>query len=139
MLRRFFGLINISARAPLLNQVVADPDPPVTLARLYEGVPLTAANQRLLYLRSTKTGPMTGFSIHLAAAMDGGDAIFNVRVNDVALFAGAGRPKIEDGDASVIVSGLDIDLLKGDEITLDLDDPGPSGVETPVSFMVEVE
>lgn len=139
MHRRFYNLVNISARAPVGMQAVADSDPPVTLARIYEGDQPTAALQSLIYFRSTKTGPMTSFAIHLPIPMDGGDAIFNVNHNGVTLFSGVSRPAIEDGESSVIVSGLDVDLVKGDEITLDLIDPGPTGVPAPISFMVDVD
>lgn len=138
-LQVFWGLKFASMVAPVNMQSVADSNPPVTLARIYEGSLPTTATQSLIYLRSTKAGPMTSFAIHLPIPMDGGDAIFNVSHNGVALFSGGSRPMIEDGESSVIVSGLDVDLLKGDEITLDLIDPGPTGVPAPISFMVDVD
>jgi hypothetical protein len=132
-----FGMMNVSAIPPSYLETLGSAAA-VTLARIYEGALLTGAAVSLVYMRATSEGQIKSIAIHLGVAMTG-TAVFNVRVNGTAIFATGSRPTIGSGQSSVTVSALAVDVIKGDVITLDLDDPGTSGVNTPVSFMVDVE
>jgi hypothetical protein len=49
------------------------------------------------------------------------DAVFNMAINDIPVWAGAARPKIIAGDVSVIKAGLSIDIAQFDIISIDLE------------------
>lgn len=66
-------------------------------------------------------------------------AIFNVRVNGSPLFAGGSRPEIlAGGDAFVEVTGLSEAVLRGDLITIDIEDSPQGGVSN-IVWQVEFE
>lgn len=110
-----------------------------THQRIYQGVPVIAATQSLLYLRALASGSIRNSSIHLPANVTGSAAVFNIRKNGVTLFSTGQRPTISAGQSSVITNDLAFAVLKGDELTLDVDDPSTSGLTGPLVWTFDVQ
>lgn len=84
-------------------------------------------------------GTIRRFDIIAGGNLSGGSAIFNLRVDGVAQFAGDARPTILSGTASASKLGLNIAVTRGSRITLDLENNPHSGNLFPVTLLVDIE
>lgn len=92
----------------------------------------------LLYLRSPFAGTITRIDIWTASNVSG-DAIFNIKLDGVAQFAGAARPKILSGTKTVAKTGLSIAVTRGQVLTLDLEQNPLVSPPRPVVLEYEID
>lgn len=114
--------------------------PPVyTHERLYFGPAVTAAATALLYVRCLADGAIQNNAIYLPNAVAGTPAIFNIRRNGTTLFSTPQRPTIAVGQSQILTANLSFTVAKGDELTLDVDDPTTGGLIGPLVWMFDVQ
>lgn len=102
---------------------------------------ITTAASGVFYLRSPFTGTaiINELLIWLGANVASGSVIFNLRVNGSAKFVGDARPKINTGESSAAKTGLSFPVVKGDIITVDIDQINSVGITAPVSVAVRID
>lgn len=86
-------------------------------------LPLTAVKTGIARVLAPITGDLARIFIRSEAALDGGDAIFDVNLNGASIFGDPlDRPTIADGDQTADVPGLAIAVMQyTDIITVDFD------------------
>lgn len=88
--------------------------------------------------RVIEPGTVEGITIFIDEpnAPGDGDAVFNISVDGTPLFSGVDRPKIVEGDVSVTIDSLEIDLVKGNRVLLNLESgKAKAPVEVGFSFV----
>lgn len=88
------------------------------LTTIYDGDDLSGATAGVIYLPILRDSTLQGVDA-LTDAEQTGDAVFEVRRNGVVM-TGLDDLTIADGDKIGTISGLNVDLTKGDEIVLNL-------------------
>ncbi|MDQ3649699.1 MAG: hypothetical protein M3458_05340 [Acidobacteriota bacterium] len=108
---------------------------------------LNSVAQGLRYIRVPLTGTITRVDLYSATPnAAAGQAVFDVNLNTgaggalVSIFAlPADRPRILQNATTGFVSGLSVACVKGQILTVDLDEFPPGGVVTPAFVLVEID
>lgn len=112
----------------------------LVLEKIYEGPQLVAITAGVIFLRMPVDGQIKSVRI-----IGSGNVRtlttwrWNVRVNGAALFSGHDRPAFVTNNLDVTKSGLSVNALQGQIITLDLEQSASGRLAAPITLIVEFE
>lgn len=92
----------------------------------------------IFYVRAPFDGTIKRLDVWIASAV-ASEVVFNMRKNGVAQFSGSERPAIAIGQTTGAKTGLAIDVVRGDRITIDVDVNATGGAPSPIAFEIEVD
>ncbi|HEX8248977.1 MAG TPA: hypothetical protein VF599_12440 [Pyrinomonadaceae bacterium] len=104
------------------------------LTKLYEGRNLSGAKSGVIYLPILKNGTLKAVDVMTDESVSGANAIFNLHLNGVEI-AGAGVT-VNAGSRIGSITGLDVELTKGDEILLNL---VSGSISSPITLNLSVD
>lgn len=110
---------------------------PESMQYIYDGANIAEPTEGLAYMRASGQ-PIKEIRIWTNTPNLFGEAVFNVRLNGVAMMNGAARPTISSGENFINLTGLNFPTALGDVITLLLEEMPAGGViATPIVFEVK--
>jgi hypothetical protein len=107
------------------------------LEAIYTGADLEDATLGVLQFRSPG-GTIKAAYLYVGDNVSD-DAVFNISIENVALWTLGDRLTVLDGESETSKTGLNIVTVRGDVIQLDLEEVPETGITAPVTLILEIE